>query len=275
MDESQLLAIIQAKSLICQQKLCNKGDQGDPGPTGPTGVAGATGALGPTGAQGIPGEATLTGATGPMGETGPIGPTGTQGIPGEATLTGATGPIGNTGPMGFTGPTGPTGIIGSTGPERTTIAASYFSTTTQAIVNGTPTYTTPTIFTYNATAYESGISVVSSTQITVATAGVYEASYSIQLNKTSGGSTVNVYIWVRKNGLDVADTNGAITLNSNNGKSLPIVPYILSLNAGDYIEFVAVADGDHCEVLANYPAPAPFGALIPSIPSIIANIKRI
>lgn len=219
------MAILQAKSLICQQKLCNKGDTGDQGPQGDTG---------------------------PQGATGP-----------------------SDGPTGPTGPTGPEGPEGPVGPSPTTVAASYSSSTTQSIVDAGAGYTSPTTFTYNTTLYEAGISLASTSRITIATTGVYEVWYSIQLNKTSGGSAVNVYIWMRKNGSDVADTNGAITLNSNNGKSLPIVPYILPLTAGDYIEFVAAADGANCEVLANYPAPAPFGSAIPSIPSIIVGIKKI
>ncbi len=197
------MAILQAKSLICQQKLCNKGDTGDLGPTGPTGVAGPTGAT------------------------------------------------------------------------PTTVSASYYSNTTQPIVNGTPTYTAPTIFTYNGTFVQHGVTLASSSRITVGTAGTYEAWYSIQLNRTSGGSNTFVYFWIRLNGADVPDSNGRVAINSNNAQTLPIVPYILDLAAGDYIEFVAVADGDNCEAQASYPAPSPFGAAIPSIPSIIVGIKKI
>jgi hypothetical protein len=136
-------------------------------------------------------------------------------------------------------------------------------------------YTTPTTFTYNTTPYESGISLASTSRITIATTGVYEAWYSIQLNKTSGESAINVYIWMRKNGTDIANTNASITLNSNNSKSLANVPHIISLTAGDYIEFVAAADGADTQILANNPAPAPFGSAVPSIPSIIVGIKKI
>ncbi len=66
MNSSELMAILQAKSLICQQKLCNKGDTGDQGPRGDTGPQGATGPSdGPTGP---------TGPTGPEGPEGPVGP---------------------------------------------------------------------------------------------------------------------------------------------------------------------------------------------------------
>jgi hypothetical protein len=123
--------------------------------------------------------------------------------------------------------------------------------------------------TFNNVGYERFVSVVSSTRITVSKTAVYEAYYSIQIHRTSGGSPVYVYIWLRKNGLDVPDTNGRVAINSNNGDSLPIVPYILSLNAGDYIEFVVQADDADVQLLTTTPT------IGPRIPAIIAGIKEI
>ena len=126
MNSSQLLAVLQAKSLICQQKLCNKGDTGADGPTG---AAGSTGPGGPTGPAGIDG---VTGPTGPAGggggggtgDTGPTGPAGPTGSAGTAGSAGATGPTGSSGPTGapstVTGATGPTGRTGATGPTGPT-----------------------------------------------------------------------------------------------------------------------------------------------------------
>lgn len=275
MNSSQLLAIIEAKRLICEQKLCNKGDPGDTGPTGPagaasnTGATGFTGSTGPTGAVGPAGETTNTGATGPTGVTGATGPTGPTGLTGA---TGPTGATGSTGPTGATGPTGPTGIIGPTGPVpvATNAAASYYSMTTQPI--GQTGISGPTVFSYDSTAYENGVTLASGSQITVTSPGVYEAWYSMQLSRTSGGTPVNTYVWLRKNGTDVPDTNGRVASNSNNSDTLPIVPYIISLNAGDYIEFVSQADGANMEALSISSGSVVIG---PAIPSIIVGIKKV
>jgi hypothetical protein len=94
--------------------------------------------------------------------------------------------------------------------------------------------------------------------------------YSVQLVRTQGGSNDYVYIWLKKNGLDVPDTNGRINLNSNNGDQLPIVPYIISLNAGDYVEFAIQGTDEHFQL--KYVSPSPIG---PDIPSIIIGIKEI
>lgn len=236
-------------------------------PTGPTGATGPTGYTGPTGPAGL---AANTGATGPIGPTGAIGPTG---VDGAATNTGATGPTGVAGPTGPTGPTGPIGATGPTGPNTmgSNPVASYYSMVTQPITNynATTPAPLPTVFTYNNTAVQQSISLVSGSRLTVGVTGIYEAYYSIQLHRTQGGSGAFIYIWVRKNGVDVPDTNGRVTTNSNNGDTLPIVPYILSLNAGDYIEFVAQADDDDIQILASTPL------IGPAIPSVIVGIKRI
>jgi hypothetical protein len=78
-----------------------------------------------------------------------------------------------------------------------------------------------------------------------------------------------LYIWLRVNGVDVDWTNGRIEVNSNNGDSLPIVPYILSLNAGDTIEFVAQGTDPDFQGLAATDVPGP------DIPSVITGIKLV
>jgi len=260
------------------------GDTGETGPMGPAGTATNTGATGPTGPAGT---ATNTGATGPTGPAGTAtntGATGPTGAAGTATNTGATGPTGPMGPAGTatntgaTGPTGPagtatnTGATGPTGPVAiaSNIAASYYSMTSQPI--GETGISPPTVFSYNNTVLEQGISLVSGTRLTVSKTGIYEAWYSIQLSRTAGGNNANTYVWLRKNGVDVPETNGRISINSNNSDTLPIVPYILSLNAGDYIEFVSQA------TQGSILAYAITGSLVeagPDIPSIIVGMKQI
>jgi hypothetical protein len=78
---------------------------------------------------------------------------------------------------------------------------------------------------------------------------------------------------LRINGVDVPNSGGRISINSNNSDSLPIVPYILSLNAGDFVEFVAQATEDHIRILAVLTGdPTLLG---PEIPSIIVGLKQL
>lgn len=164
------------------------------------------------------------------------------------------------------GPTGPTGPQGPSGAIGTTVVGSYYSTATIP-VSYPPAL--PTVVTYNGTFYERGTSIVSSSRITVSKTAVYQAVYSFQIHRTSGGSPVFVYIWLRVNGLDVPNSNGRVEINSNNGDSLPIVPYILSLNAGDFIEFVVQADNANVQLLTVS------SGIGPQIPAVIVGINEI
>ena len=115
------------------------------------------------------------------------------------------------------------------------------------------------------------MSLVSSTRLRVPNTGIYEVWYSIQLSRSQGGNNAYAYIWIRVNGVDVPESAGRISINSNNSDTLPIVPYILSLNANDYVEIVGQATEDHILALSVSTGIAP----IPSIPSIIVGIKQL
>ena len=171
---------------------------------------------------------------------------------------------------------GPTGPQGPPGDLSTNPVGSYYSDVTQDIATGT--LTSPTLFTLNQTVLERSVSVVAGTQITVAQTGIYEIYYSAQVHRTSGGSPVYIYIWLKKNGSDEPQTNGRISVNSNNGDTLPIVLYIIQLNAGEYVEFAAKASDTDCQIAA-YNATSGSGTVPtgygPDIPSLIVGIKRI
>jgi hypothetical protein len=212
------------------------GSVGAAGPTGPTGNVGPTGSIGNTGPTGPTGaDSTVAGPTGPTGTQGIVGPTGPTGATGSAsTVAGPTGPTGNT---GNAGPTGPTGALGPTGPGGALAYwGSFWDTTTQtaAAVN------TPQAITINtADAANNGVSVVSSSRVTFANAGVYSLTFSIQFTNTStaNGST---QIWLRKNGTNIADTNSHYDVPDKQGSSFSsevfTVNFVLELVASDYIQ---------------------------------------
>ena len=157
---------------------------------------------------------------------------------------------------------------------------SFYSTVSQGITGYGASFVgnTGTVFSYNQTAlsgYDVTLGGSDNTKLYVNKTGVYEAWYSIQISSTSNpGNNAYCYIWIRKNGIDVPDSNGRISLNSNNGDTLPIVPYIISLNAGDYIEFVACStDNNPANTVAlALPETSVAG---PAIPSIIVGVKEV
>lgn len=127
----------------------------------------------------------------------------------------------------------------------------------------------PTVLTYNNTAISNGVSLVlgvPQSKIQVSKTGLYEFIFSVQLAKTGGGNSL-VYVWLRKNGTDIPTTSNEINLQGNGAETITTVPYMLNLNANDYIEVVfGSADAT---VYAKTDTPA----IGPVVPSIISNIK--
>ena len=108
-----------------------------------------------------------TGITGPTGPTGPIGETG---------LTGEIGPTGPTGPVGATGPTGPSG-------DTTPVIASFYSTTTGAIADGTEIALTD----YANTVATEITSPAGGTDVTLVNPGLFLIKYSATGSRTTAG----------------------------------------------------------------------------------------
>jgi hypothetical protein len=227
------------------------GPQGLSGPTGPTGI-GITGATGPQGATGIGITGAtgigITGATGPQGATG-IGTTGATGIG----ITGATGLQGITGATGlsFTGPTGATGPAGVGGALG--YWGSFYDTTTQTLVNTTTAYA---INLSNTDPNSNGVSIVSGNRITFSSGGVYNIQYSLQAVNTDS-QIHNISVWLRQNGVDVADTNSyyAITSahGSSNGYTILAINYVLRITSGDYLQLMWSGDSTMLQ-LQTFPA---------------------
>ena len=120
------------------------------------------------------------------------------------------------------------------------------------------------------TQHANGVSVVSGSRVTIANAGVYNLQFSTQLYRSSGGQTVTTYFWFRVNGVNVTNSNTAVTTNANNGYTVASWNYVDVYNAGDYVELIWMPDGDNVSLqyLNN-----PLGS--PSIPSVILTITQV
>jgi hypothetical protein len=113
---------------------------------------------------------------------------------------------------------------------------SFWDTTTQTV----GAINTPQAITINtADAANNGVSVVSTSRVTFANAGVYSLTFSIQFTNTStaNGST---QIWLRKNGANLADTNSHYDVPDKQGSAFSsevfTVNFVLQLAASDYIQ---------------------------------------
>ena len=217
------------------------------------------------------------GYTGPNGSTGPTGFTGPVGPPGEATFTGATGATGSTGPTGFTGPTGWTGPVGPQGAGGSQgYYGSFYDTTNQTNIGGAGGNNPIKL---NTTDVSFGVSIVNNllgnpTQIKVYNKGIYNIQFSVQLQKTSGGGSSQVFIWLSKNGTSIPWTNTEVSVSGSSSSSLevPSWNFVLSLEANDYLELYWHSNDLNVQVLANSSSSLIQG---PEMPSAIVTVSQV
>jgi hypothetical protein len=148
--------------------------------------------------------------------------------------------------------------------KRSRYGSFYDSTTqTAAVIN------TAYGITFDTTDLSNGVYVGSPTsRIYVDESSLYDIQFSAQFDNTSGGDHL-AWLWLRKNGTDVADSAGEIRLKGNNGELVASWNYFIELVAGDYVEIMWSTDNTAVQITAR-PAVAP----VPAIPSIILTVSN-
>lgn len=144
---------------------------------------------------------------------------------------------------------------------------SFYDTTTQTTLGNTPE-----AMRLNTTDISDGFTIVSGSRITAAYAGVYDVQFSAQVQKTQGGSSEDIYIWPRVNGINVPVSSTKLTLANNGVFIVPAWNFFLNLSAGDYVELMWYATDSHIELF--YEA-SPVAGAVPAIPSVILTINKI
>jgi hypothetical protein len=140
---------------------------------------------------------------------------------------------------------------------------SFYDTTSQTAAAINTAYA----MTFNTTDLSVGVTRGTPTsRIFVDRPNVYNVQFSAQLDKTAGGVGL-VWIWLRKNGVNVSDSAGQIRIQGNNAEILAAWNYVIQLNAGDYIELMWEVDDTSVILLAEAAS-----AVHPSIPSVILTV---
>jgi len=139
----------------------------------------------------------------------------------------------------------------------------FYDTTTQTAAAVNTAYA----LTFNSTNLSNGVYIGSpASRIYVEQRGVYNMQFSAQLDNTSGGSHL-IYIWLRINGTDVANSAGQVRLKGTDGELVTSWNYVEQLNAGDYFELMWSVNDTSVQVLSQAAA-----APVPAIPSIILTV---
>lgn len=107
---------------------------------------------------------------------------------------------------------------------------------------------------FDATYLNSGVTMVSTTDATVTTTGVYNFQYSLQFLKATAGLGA-YFFWVRVNGTDVAVSARGVTVTNNGIYAIGVSNIILSLNAGDYFTLMWSVNDVGCQLVAVVGTP--------------------
>ena len=144
---------------------------------------------------------------------------------------------------------------------------SFYSTDTQAaaVIN------TAYAITYNNadTAYGIYRDPGDSSKIKVSRPAIYNVQFSIQVDKTSGG-TGQFYIWPAINGTAVPNSASLIQIQGNDAEIFSAANFFLPLSNGDYFQLY-FSVSDLSVQLQAFAAAAP----VPAIPSIILTVMQV
>jgi hypothetical protein len=148
---------------------------------------------------------------------------------------------------------------------------SFWSNQDQSAANTTTAYP----ITFNNTDPDSiGVSIVSNSQITFANAGVYNIQFSAQADRVSGSGSDSIDIWFRKNGTNIPESNGVITVagGAAAAKTIASWNYMLKLSAGDYVELAWRTSDTNLQLIHEASATSPTR---PAIPSVIVTAQQV
>jgi hypothetical protein len=120
---------------------------------------------------------------------------------------------------------------------------------------------------FETTDISQGVSIVSNSQITLANKGTYNIQFSAQLLADTGAD--DVYIWLKKNGTNVAASAGHVVL-ANNEELITSWNYVVDAAASDYFEIVWQSTNGDAILLTEAES-----GNIPSIPSIILTVTQV
>ena len=157
-------------------------------------------------------------------------------------------------------------------------AGAFFSTATQTAANTTTAY--PITFN-NSDTSNLGVTLVSSSRLTVEFAGRYNIQFSAQLENTTNAS-VDIDIWFRLNGdtSTIANSNSRFGLAPRKGVGDPFhiigtVNLFIDLQAADYVELVWCTTNIGAGIKAYTAGTLPTRPAIPSVIATMSYVSRL
>ena len=151
-------------------------------------------------------------------------------------------------------------------------AGSFSSASTQTTAGAA----TPTRVTFSTSDFSSGVHYHSGNGIYADISGVYNLQFSVQVTN-SDTKDHDIDIWLRKNGVDVANTASVATIASTHGGIIGYhvlaANFFISLEAGDYIELWWAASATSVKLEYLPAITTPF--ISPGSPSAVVTLVLI
>lgn len=142
--------------------------------------------------------------------------------------------------------------------------------TDQVAANTTTAYP----ISFSTTDFSNGVSLQSGSQLAVAMDGIFNVQFSVQLKNTSNDG-IDIDIWFRKNGTNIADSNSRFHLGPRKSSGDPShliasLNFFVSLVKDDYVQIVWRTDNvaGSIEHFAASASPSR-----PAVPSVIATVS--
>lgn len=142
---------------------------------------------------------------------------------------------------------------------------SFYHSTTQSGFTPNTTY----VLSASTISENNGITVNNGTDFIVSSGATYNLQFSIQLQKTIGGTTEEIFIWLRKNGVDVPFTNTQITFSNNNTLVVASWNFVITLLPNEYLQLAFQVTDTH---IIAFSKPS---NTTPGIPSVIVSVVQI
>lgn len=155
------------------------------------------------------------------------------------------------------------GITGGLNQSQYTYGT-FYTTADQAVTGAN----TATIITHWTSA-DTNKTYLDGNRIYVEETGDYALQFSAVMAKSTANSQ-NADIWIRKNGVDIPDSDTSVTLAGSSAESVISASVILDLEAGEYIEFVFSGVSSTTK-LVYYPART--APIRPACPGVIATLS--
>jgi len=110
---------------------------------------------------------------------------------------------------------------------------------------------------FNQTYLHNAVDLVSSTRIVISISGVYNFQYTGQLKGTNASSK-SIWVWIRRNGVDIGYSTRAYTSTLNNEYKNIDWNFDIDMAAGEYLEMVIAVNDTSVQLEAEVPtAPHP------------------